>query len=177
MKQPTAPRDATVMDDVIRCSGLVPRNLRSRTLKASFRSRSISRVRLNRTFYAKSRVNSISRFLSPYPSYIQDLNLRPSTHTRSPQLVRHPLNPTMAKRKCSTVVVEKPFKEVAYADGYMSPAKRGASGRRASQPKHKPPSNNPNENANVLDAPGPLRASPGAEEEDEKWTSRALGWT
>ena len=63
---------------------------------------------------------------------------------------------------------EKPFSGISSWDEGPPPPKRRASQRRPSQPKSNPLSTNPNENANVLDAPGPLRASPDAEEEDER---------
>ena len=79
---------------------------------------------------------------------------------------------TMGKRKSSTLAQESPHTNEslppALLDNEARPAKRRASQRNPSQAKAKPLSTNPNKNANVLDAPGPLRASPDADENDER---------
>lgn len=77
----------------------------------------------------------------------------------------------MGKRKSSTLaqldaIATNPTSLPTF-DSEPPPAKRRASGRKPSHAVPKPLSTNPDENANVLDAPGPLRASPDAEENDE----------
>lgn len=96
-------------------------------------------------------------------------------HTRSVQLALHPSLLAMAKRKSSTVATEHPSRDRPLVEEDAPPAKRRASERRLAQPRTKTPSTNPNVNANVLDAPGPLRASPDAEEEDEPMDLEAAG--
>lgn len=96
-------------------------------------------------------------------------------YTRSVQLAPHPSLLAMAKRKSSTIATEQSSKDHLLIDGDAPPAKRRASGRRLSQPRTQSLPTNPNENANVLDAPGPLRASPDAEEEDERMDLEAAG--
>jgi len=91
------------------------------------------------------------------------------------QLALHPSLLAMAKRKSSTIALEQSFKDHPLVDGDAPPAKRRASGRRLTQFKTQSLSTNPNENANILDAPGPLRASPDAEEEDERMDLEAAG--
>lgn len=60
-------------------------------------------------------------------------------------------------------------------DDPAPPAKRRASQRRVSQPKPDTGSTNPDQNANVLDAPEALRASPDASEADERMDVAAAG--
>ncbi|KAL8827877.1 MAG: hypothetical protein Q9191_002925 [Dirinaria sp. TL-2023a] len=80
----------------------------------------------------------------------------------------------MGKRKSATLAQESSFAKgesipPPSLDNEARPAKRRASQRQPSQAKAKKPlSTNPDENANVLDAPGPLRASPDADENDER---------
>ena len=78
----------------------------------------------------------------------------------------------MGKRKSSTLAQENPLQNgalpPALLDSEARPAKRRASQRKPSQAKTKPLSTNPNENANVLDVPEALRASPDADEQDER---------
>ena len=81
----------------------------------------------------------------------------------------------MAKRKSSTLVQEAPTTKTpnlppAFDDG--PPPKRRVSQRRPSAPKA---STNPNINASVLDAPGALRASPDADEPDERMNLEGAG--
>ena len=66
-------------------------------------------------------------------------------------------------------------KAVPLINGDAPPAKRRASGRQSSKVTPKPLSTNPDENANILDAPGPLRASPDAQEEDERMDLEGAG--
>ena len=81
----------------------------------------------------------------------------------------------MAKRKSSTIAQGRPAQGTSIVDEGVPPAKRRASGRPSSKLDSKPLSTNPDENANVLDAPGPLRASPDAEEEDERMDLEGAG--
>ena len=81
----------------------------------------------------------------------------------------------MAKRKSSTIAEERHIQGTPIVDGGVPPSKRRASGRRSSKLDSKALSTNPDENANVLDAPGPLRASPDAEEEDERMDLEGAG--
>ena len=81
----------------------------------------------------------------------------------------------MAKRKSSTIAEERPAQGTSIVAEGVPPAKRRASGRPSSKLDSKPLSTNPDENANVLDAPGPLRASPDAEEEDERMDLEGAG--
>lgn len=104
-----------------------------------------------------------------------DSILSPYRYTRSVQLPLHPSLLAMAKRKSSTFAIEQPSKGHPLVGGDAPPTKRRASGRRLTQPQTKTASTNPNVNANVLDAPGPLRASPDAEEEDERMDFEAAG--
>ena len=55
------------------------------------------------------------------------------------------------------------------------PPKKRASGRKVSQPAPNTGSTNPDKNANVLDAPEALRASPDASEADEQMNVEAAG--
>lgn len=93
----------------------------------------------------------------------------------SVQLLLRPVNPVMAKRKSSTVAGGVTPKDVPLTDGAQPPAKRRASGRRPSKPQSKAMSTNPDVNANVLDAPGAIRASPDASEDDERMDLEAAG--
>lgn len=114
-------------------------------------------------------------FSSPVLFTTLDPISSPNCYKRSVQLALHPSLLAMAKRKSSTIATEQPSNDHTLADGDAPPAKRRASGRRLTQPKIKSLSTNPNENATVLDAPGPLRASPDAEEEDERMDLEAAG--
>lgn len=60
-------------------------------------------------------------------------------------------------------------------DDPTPPSKRRASQRRISQPKPDTGSTNPDKNANVLDAPEALRASPDASEQDERMDLEEAG--
>ena len=106
-----------------------------------------------------------------------------STKHITPSHIRHlrPLfrpihsNLSMAKRKSSTLAQEAPTAAIpnpppAFDDG--PPPKRRASQRKPSATKA---STNPNINANVLDAPGALRASPDADEPDERMNLEGAG--
>jgi len=112
-----------------------------------------------------------SRFLSATLDPISSLHC----YTHSVQLALHPPLLAMAKRKSSTIATDQSPENHPLVDGDAPPAKRRASGRRLTQPKTQSLSTNPNETANVLDAPGPLRASPDAEEEDERMNLEAAG--
>lgn len=87
----------------------------------------------------------------------------------------------MGKRKSlSTVIPESISTAVSippptFNDDPTPPSKRRASQRRVSQPKPDTGSTNPNKNANVLDAPEALRASPDASEQDERMNLEEAG--
>ncbi|KAK4693842.1 UV DNA damage endonuclease, partial [Lecanoromycetidae sp. Uapishka_2] len=80
----------------------------------------------------------------------------------------------MAKRKSLSTATQGPaltsvpIPPPNLDDDPAPPPKRRASQRKVSQPKPDTGSTNPDENANVLDAPGALRASPDADEADER---------
>jgi len=82
--------------------------------------------------------------------------------------------PAMAKRKSLSTATQGPalttvpIPPPAFDDDPPPPPKRRASQRKVSQPKPDTGSTNPDINANVLDAPGALRASPDADEPDER---------
>lgn len=85
---------------------------------------------------------------------------------------------TMAKRKASTLAQGAPTTTAANQPSALDdgpPPKRRASQRKPSTAKPKPTSTNPNINANVLDAPGALRASPDADEPDERMNLEQAG--
>lgn len=98
--------------------------------------------------------------------------LAPNRH----QTWKHPRRTTfpMAKRKSLSTATQGPalttvpIPPPAFDDDSAPPPKRRASQRKISQAKPATGSTNPNENANVLDAPGALRASPDADEPDER---------
>lgn len=119
----------------------------------------------------KRTTTTISSFkpyhLSILPTY--------STSTRSLQPVLHSSTLIMPKRKSATVVEAHSTEPIMLVSSEMPPPKRRASGRHSSKPQSKALSTNPEENANVLDAPGPLRASPDAEEEDERMDLEGAG--
>lgn len=86
----------------------------------------------------------------------------------------------MAKRKSQSAATEGSAFTIAPIqlptfDDPAPPAKRRASQRKVSQPEPTTGSTNPNENANVLDAPEALRASPDASEADERMDLAAAG--
>ena len=86
---------------------------------------------------------------------------------------QRPCTFTMAKRKSSSQVNQEPAFTIAPIpvptfDEDLPPPKRRASQRKVSQPKPNTGSTNPDRNANVLDAPEALRASPDADEPDER---------
>ena len=60
-------------------------------------------------------------------------------------------------------------------DARLPPAKRRASVRKVSRPVQETGSTNPDQNANILDAPEALRASPDASESDERMDLEAAG--
>lgn len=80
----------------------------------------------------------------------------------------------MAKRKNLSTAAQGPalttvpIPPPAFDDDPAPPPKRRASQRKVSQTTPNTGSTNPDENANVLDAPGALRASPDADEPDER---------
>ena len=82
-----------------------------------------------------------------------------------------PYNPlTMAKRKSQAIatqgpaITKVPIHPPPFDDDPGPPPKRRASQRRVSRPNPDTGSTNPNKNANVLDAPEALRASPDGDE-------------
>ena len=86
----------------------------------------------------------------------------------------------MGKRKSlSTVVPESINAALSIPpptfDDPTPPSKRRANQRRISQPKPDTGSTNPDKNANVLDAPEALRASPDASEQDERMDLEKAG--
>ena len=87
----------------------------------------------------------------------------------------------MGKRKSLSSVVSESISTTlsipppTFTDDPTPPSKRRASQRRVSQPKPDTGSTNPNKNANVLDAPEALRASPDASEQDERMNLEAAG--
>lgn len=101
--------------------------------------------------------------------------LRPFPFQRPlpPQRARWLISSIMPKRKSlsnasqgpATTTVPIPPPVIDYDP--IHPAKRRASQRKVSQPATNTWSTNPDKNANVLDAPGALRASPDADEMDE----------
>ena len=123
------------------------------------------------TFY----VNLASKSKLPLHTTYSRFPFASKSWTRSVQPVLHPFKRTMAKRKSSTIAEERHTQGASTVDGEVPPPKRRASGRRSSKLNSKPLSTNPDENANVLDAPGPLRASPDAEEEDERMDLEGAG--
>lgn len=80
----------------------------------------------------------------------------------------------MAKRKSLSKAAEAPAFTIApialptFDDDPAPPPKRRASQRKVSQPRPKTGSTNPDKNANVLDGPEAFRASPDADEPDER---------
>ena len=80
----------------------------------------------------------------------------------------------MPKRKSLSNPTEEtaftipPIPVPSFDDRSAPPAKRRASQRKVSQPERIIASTNPDKNADVLDAPGALRASPDADEADER---------
>ena len=86
---------------------------------------------------------------------------------------------TMPKRKSSALAHEVPITTVPIPPptfDHEPPPKRRASKRKSSTAKPKPSmSTNPNVNANVLDAPEALRASPDASEPDERMDLERAG--
>ena len=76
----------------------------------------------------------------------------------------------MAKRKSLSTAIQSPAVTAVplppppFDDDPAPPPKRRASQRKVSQPKSNTGSTNPNKNANVLDAPEALRASPDGDE-------------
>lgn len=89
---------------------------------------------------------------------------------------------TMPKRKSSSTAPPAPAFEIAPipipqfdTSPGLPPAKKRASGRKVSQNVPNTGSTNPNKNANVLDAPEALRASPDASEADERIDLEAAG--
>ena len=129
--------------------------------------RCVSKTRVKWTISLNSSSRVLLTTLNSIPS--------PYIYPRSVQLALRPSLLAMAKRKSSTIATEHPSEDSPLLDGHAPPAKRRASGRRSTRPKTISPSTNPHENANVLDAPGPLRASPDAEEEDERMDLGAAG--
>ena len=87
----------------------------------------------------------------------------------------------MGKRKSLSTVVPESISTAlsipppTFTDDPTPPSKRRASQRRVLQPKPDTGSTNPNKNANVLDAPEALRASPDASEQDERMNLEAAG--
>ena len=87
----------------------------------------------------------------------------------------------MGKRKSLSTVVPESISTAlsipppTFIDDPTPPSKRRASQRRVSQRKPDTGSTNPNKNANVLDAPEALRASPDASEQDERMNLEAAG--
>ena len=87
----------------------------------------------------------------------------------------------MAKRKSSTsanqvlTTTSVPIQPPSFYDDSAPPPKRRASHRKVSQPKPYTGSTNPDKNANVLDGPEALRASPDATERDERMNLEEAG--
>ena len=87
----------------------------------------------------------------------------------------------MAKRKSLSSATQGPATNTVPIpppnfDYHPAPApKRRASQRRVSQPKPDTGSTNPDKNANVLDGPEALRASPDATEQDERMNLEGAG--
>lgn len=79
----------------------------------------------------------------------------------------------MPKRKNSSTASQEPT--IAIEFDPAPPSKRRASHRKVSQPKPDTGSTNPDRNPNVLDAPEALRASPDADEEDERMNLTEAG--
>ena len=99
---------------------------------------------------------------------------RPFAHVKHPCAVtlRKPIIGMPKRKNLSTATegpavtkVPIPLPKLDLGDP-APPSKRRASARKVSQPSLS--STNPNENVNVLDAPGALRASPDADEDDER---------
>lgn len=110
---------------------------------------------------------------------INGISLRPTLDLRSRLSLQIACNTdrsialgTMPKRKSySALAHEKPLTTIPipgpFDESGPPPAKRRASQRKVSQPKSAPVSTNPEENADVLDGPEALRASPDADEAGE----------
>lgn len=110
---------------------------------------------------------------------IHQLSLRPTPDARSRLPLQIACNidrsialGTMPKRKSySALAQEKPLTTIPipgpFDESGPPPAKRRASQRKLSQAKPAPVSTNPEENADVLDGPEALRASPDADEAGE----------
>ena len=87
----------------------------------------------------------------------------------------------MGKRKSLSTVVPECINSAlsipppTFNDDPTPPSKRRASQRRVSQPKPDTGSTNPDKNANVLDAPEALRASPDASQQDERMNLEEAG--
>ena len=87
----------------------------------------------------------------------------------------------MAKRKSLSTATHGPaltkvsIQPPPFDDDPSPPSKRRASQRKVSQLKADTGSTNPNQNADVLDAPGALRASPDANEPDERFDLEKAG--
>ena len=86
----------------------------------------------------------------------------------------------MPKRKSISTAIQEPTSTTvpplaAFEPDPAPPPKRRASQRNVAQPKPDTGSTNPNSNANVLDAPEALRASPDADEPDERMNLEDAG--
>lgn len=110
---------------------------------------------------------------------VKRLSFCPTPYLRSPLFQQRAPNTdrsialgTMPKRKSySALAHEKPLTTISipgpFDESGPPTAKRRASQRKVSQPKSAPVSTNPEENADVLDGPQALRASPDADEAGE----------
>ena len=105
-----------------------------------------------------------------------------------PELFRQPFNLdyskkrhlTMGKRKNTSMLASGPAITtvpipVPWDDSVTRPTKRRKSQRETSKPKPEALSTNPDKNANVLDGPEALRASPDADELDESMNAAEAG--
>ena len=125
-----------------------------------------------------SRNVSLRRTLKPYFSNPFNSSVQSRQAHYSPN-ISPSVSPTMPKRKSSALAQETPLTTIPIPpptfDDQPPPPKRRASQRKVSTAKTKPLSTNPDENANVLDAPEAMRASPDADEPDERMDFEQAG--
>ncbi len=135
--------------------------------------------------------NVRSLCLCPYHKLSTTLTTSPSIHSIGKQYKRaRPTLTLQSLRSCSAVAMVKrkslskatepaftiaPIPVPNFDDDPAPPPKRRASQRKVSQAKPNTGSTNPDKNANVLDAPEALRASPDADEPDERMNLAEAG--
>ena len=105
---------------------------------------------LHHTIYVNSR-SPASTALNLHPSFVTGKMAKRKSYSA----VAH-------EKALTTILIPGPFDDIK-----QPPAKRHASQRKVSQPNSAPVTTNPEENADVLDGPEALRASPDADEPGE----------